>query len=376
VLVHDWLTGMRGGEKVLQQMAALFPTAPIFTLLHVPGSVDRDLEARVIHTSFLQKAPWVRARYRYYLPLFPRAIESLRLPDCDLVLSSSHAVAKGVRKPPGALHVCYCHTPMRYVWDQRDAYFPEHRGLVAGLRRRQLDRIRRWDVSTAGRVDHYIANSTFVAERISTYYDRTARVVHPPVDTEFFTPDPAIDRQPFCLYVSALAPYKRIDVAVEACRRLGLDLRVVGEGPERQRLESQGEASQGEASPGERDGGSSIRFLGRIEPAQLRDLYRRASCFVQPGVEDFGISAVEALACGCPVVALGRGGVLDIVEPGRHGVLYEGEGDAAALAGAIDKLRNMRFNSLDLRARAERFSGQRFRQQIAQFLAETYGTIS
>lgn len=367
MLVHDWLTGMRGGEKVLQQMAALFPTAPIFTLLHFPGAVDADLESHAIHTSFLQRAPFVRRRYRYYLPLFPRAIESLRLPDCDLVLSSSHAVAKGVRKPAGALHVCYCHTPLRYVWDQRQAYFPERRGLVAALRRHQLDRLQRWDVETAARVDHYIANSTFVAGRIASFYDRSAEVIHPPVDTEYFTPDPTIARQPFCLYVSALAPYKRIDLAVEACRRLGIGLRVVGDGPERQRLE-------GEVAV--RGGEPSIQFLGRIDAAELRDLYRRALCFVQPGVEDFGISAVEALACGCPVAALARGGVVDIVEPPRHGVLYEGEADAAPLADAIDKLRNMRFNSLDLRARAERFAGRRFRHRLGHFLAETYGNLS
>jgi glycosyltransferase involved in cell wall biosynthesis len=366
VLVHDWLTGMRGGEKVLQQLAALFPRAPIYTLLHFPGSVDADLEAHPIHTSFLQRAPWVRSRYRYYLPLFPRAVESLRLPDCDLVLSSSHAVAKSVRKPPGALHVCYCHTPMRYVWDQREAYFPPGRGVVAALRRQQLDRLRRWDRRTADRVDRYVANSTFVAQRIADYYGRAAEVIHPPVDTEIFTPDPTVPREPFCLYVSALAPYKRIDVAVEACRRLGIGLRVVGEGPERRRLE---ETTR-------RHGESTIRFLGRIDAARLRDLYRRALCFVQPGVEDFGISAVEALACGCPVVALGRGGVVDIVEPPRHGVLYQGEADPEALAGAIDKMRKLRFNSLDLRARAELFSEHRFRHQTAHFLAEAYGKPS
>lgn len=380
---------MRGGEKVLEQIACEFPTAPIYTLLHIAGSVSPQLESHSIHTSFLQRMPLAKTRYRHYLPLFPRAIESLRLPDCDLVVSTSHAVAKGVRKPAGATHVCYCHTPMRYAWDQEKAYFPNQRGPVAALRRIALERLRRWDVATADRVDHYLANSTFVAQRIERYYERSATVLHPPVDTDFFTPDPTIDRENFCLYVSALAPYKRIDVAVDACRRLGLELRVVGTGPERARLERLAA-----------DDRVPVRFLGRIGPDTLLDLYRRAACFVQPGVEDFGISAAEALACGCPVVALDKGGVRDIVDSGQHGLLYSGDesanepvdesvsesvddpagesvdnpitSDSEALADAIDKLRNMRFNLLDLRDRAESFSVVRFRQLLTQFLAETY----
>lgn len=361
VLVHDWLTGMRGGEKVLEQIALEFPAAPIYTLLHIAGSVSAELESHAIHTSFIQRLPMARSRYRYYLPLFPRAIESLRLPECDLVVSTSHAVAKGVRKPPGSVHVCYCHTPMRYAWDQEEAYFPRSRGPIAALRRAALARLRRWDVATAHRVDHYLANSSFVARRIERYYQRSATVLHPPVDTDFFTMDPTVEREDFCLYVSALAPYKRIDVAVEACRRTGRELRVVGSGPERARLER---IAAQQRVP--------VRFLGRISAETLRDLYRRAYCFVQPGVEDFGISAVEALACGCPVVAQNRGGVVDIVDSGSHGLLYAGDADSVALADAIDKMRDLRFNSLDLRERAETFSIARFRQQLNQLLAETY----
>ncbi len=354
ILVHDWLTGLRGGEKVLEQFALEFPEAPIYTLFHFPGTVGDVLESRRIRTSFLQRAPLLRSRYRYYLPLYPRAIEALRLEACDLVLSSSHAVAKGVRKPTGARHVCYCHTPMRYAWDQQDAYFPDRGGPIASLRRYLLGRLRRWDVATAGRVDRYLANSSFVAERIRRYYGRESEVLHPPVDTEFFRPDPTVERGDFCLYVSALAPYKRIDLAVSACRRLGLRLKVVGTGPEEERLR--------------RLGDDRLELMGRIEAETLRTLYRSAACFVQPGVEDFGISAVEALACGCPVVAKGEGGVVDIVENGVHGVLYEGEDDAATLEAAIDKSRNLRFNSLDLRERAERFSVRRFREELRHLL--------
>ncbi len=353
-LVHDWLTGMRGGEKVLEQIALEFPQAPIYTLFHFPGAVSEILERHPIRTSFLQRAPALESHYRYYLPLYPRAIESLELEPCEQVVSSSHAVAKSIRKPDGATHVCYCHTPMRYAWDQERAYFPRRSGPVAALRRQILRRLRRWDVATAARVDRYLANSRFVADRIRRYYGRSAEVLHPPVDTEFFSLDPDVDREDFCLFVSALAPYKRIDVAIAASSALGIELRVVGTGPEHDRLR--------------REGGPGLKLLGRIDAESLRDLYRRARCFVQPGVEDFGISAVEALACGCPVVALGTGGVTDIVEDERHGVLFEGEADPRALSSAIDKSRNMRFNSLDLRARAERFSVERFRRDLRQLL--------
>jgi glycosyltransferase involved in cell wall biosynthesis len=334
---------MRGGEKVLEVLGGLLPAAPIYTLFHFPGTVSTTIESHPIVTSFLQRAPFVRRRYRYYLPLFPRAIERLDLPaDCELVVSSSHCVAKGAIKPRGARHLCYCHTPVRYAWDQRAAYFPD-RGALALVRRHFLERLRAWDVATAGRVDAYVANSTFVADRIRRFYGREARVVHPPVDVDYFTADGG-PREPFALFVSALVPYKRIAEAVEACRRLGLELRVVGSGPDRRRIEKLG---------------GPVRLLGRVDAETLRSLYRRALCFVQPGVEDFGISSVEALACGCPVVARAEGGVLDIVEDGRHGLLVPASGGAAALADAIDKLRDLRFNSLDLRQRAERFAAAR-----------------
>lgn len=348
-LVHDWLTGMRGGEKVLEPIARLFPEAPIYTLFHFPGSVSAELESHPIRSSFLRHAPFLRRRYRWYLPLFPRAIESLDVRSFDLVVSTSHCAAKAVIPAPGARHVCYCHTPMRYAWDQEQAYFGNGRGPVGRLRSGVLARLRRWDVETAGRVDRFIANSSFVAERIRRYYDRDAVVLHPPVDTEFFSPDDT-PRAGYALFVAALAPYKRLDVAIEACRIRGVELKVVGEGGDRSRLE--------------RVAGPGVSFLGRIDGEELRRLYREAAFFVQPGVEDFGIATVEALACGCPVVALGRGGVTDIVDDGVHGVLYEGEGDPAQLSAAIDKLSGLRLNSDDLRERAETFSSSRFDHEI------------
>lgn len=343
---------MRGGEKVLEVLCDLLPAAPIYTLFHFPGTVSATIEGHPIVTSSLQRAPFARRAYRYYLPLFPRAIERLRPPaDCDLVVSSSHCVAKGAIKPAGARHLCYCHTPVRYAWDQRAEYFSA-RGPLALVRGYFLDRLRAWDAATAGRVDTYVANSTFVAERIRRYYGREALVVHPPVDVRHFTPDDG-PREPFALFVSALAPYKRIGDAAEACRRLGLELRVVGTGPERRRLERLGD---------------TVKLLGRVDDDTLRSLYRRALCFVQPGVEDFGISSAEALACGCPVVARGEGGVLDIVEHGRHGLLVPPAGGVEALADAIDKIRELRFNSLDLRQRAECFAAARCAETLRTLL--------
>lgn len=353
-LVHDWLTGMRGGEKVLEQLGELFPEAPIHTLFHFPGSVSQTIEGHTIHASFLQKYPATRHNYRWYLPLFPSAIEDFDLTSYDLIVSSSHCVAKGAQPRPGARHVCYCHTPMRYVWDQEHAYFPQRKGLVARLRGIVLSRLRQWDVATSGRVDLFIANSRFVAARIERYYGRQAEVVHPPVDTDFFTPA-GEGAGGYCLVVAALSPYKRIDLAIAACERSGCELWIVGDGPERRRLASKA--------------GAKARLLGWVEADRLRELYRRADCLIQPGVEDFGITAVEALACGCPVVALARGGVLDVVRDGEHGVLYGEADEPEALSRAIDKSRTIGFNQLNLRRRAEEFSPARFKDQLKKLLS-------
>ena len=371
-LVHDWLTGMRGGEKVLEAIAVLFPDAPIYTLLHIPGSVSEALESHPIHTSFLQRAPGIRRSYRHYLPLFPAAIEDFDLGDYDLILSTSHCVAKGVIPAPDALHLSYCHTPIRYAWDQEHTYFPRRRGLLARLRQLALTALRTWDVASAPRVDLFLANSHFVASRITRYYRRTAEVLSPPVDIDYFTQTAATattatgDRG-YGLVVTALAPYKRVEIAIAACERLGLDLRIVGTGPEQKRLE--------------RLAGPRTKLLGRVDGDDLRNLFQNAAMFLQPGIEDFGIASVEALAAGIPVVAAGRGGILDIVEDGVHGVLYPlapGVGSAAtaqdaeitALTEAIDKSRQIEFNKLKLQARASDFSNQRFTDRFLSILIQ------
>ena len=357
-LVHDWLTGMRGGEKVLEALVTIFPGAPIYTLFHFRGSVSRAIESHPIHTSFLQKAPRVRESYRRYLPLFPAAIEEFNLTGYDLVVSSSHCVAKGVIPSPDAFHLCYCHTPMRYIWDQEHVYFPKRRGVGPRLRGLVLSGLRAWDASSASRVNLYVANSSFVARRIQTYYGREAEVVHPPVDVEFFTPGENSLEKGYCLMVSALAPYKKVEMAIAACDRLGMPLQIVGEGPEADALKAL-------AGPG-------TKFLGSVNRERLRDLYRGASLFLQPGVEDFGIASVEALACGTPVVAVGKGGILDVVEDGRHGLLYPDWGGVADLAETIDKASRIVFNPLDLRSQAESFSTARFTDRIRSLLRSRF----
>ena len=364
-LVHDWLTGMRGGEKVIEAIASLFPEAPLYTLFHFPGSVSAALESHPIHTSFLQSAPGIRSHYRRYLPVFPVAIEELDLTGYDLVISSSHCVAKGIIPGPDAVHVCYCHTPMRYAWDQEHAYFPRRGGVSGRLRSLALSALRSWDVSSAARVHLFVANSSFVARRIRTYYGRDAEVLHPPVDVDAFTPGSGgsggSGERGYCLVVSALAPYKRVELAIAACDRLGMELRIVGEGPERERLAA--------------IAGPRTQFLGRVDSQGLRDLYRGARLFLQPGVEDFGIASVEALACGTPVVAVARGGILDIVEDGRHGVLYPDWGGPSDLAEAIDKARQIDFNGTDLRSRAESFSLRRFVDRLRSVLSSRFRQI-
>ncbi len=360
-LIHDWLTGMRGGEKVLEVFAGLFPEAPIFTLFHFPGSVSPVIEGHSIHTSFLQHAPGVTRRYRSYLPLFPAAIEDFDLSGFDLIVSSSHCVAKGVIPPPDAFHICYCHTPMRYAWDQEHVYFPKRTGVTSRLRSLVLSSLRSWDASSASRVHLFLANSTFVAQRIRSYYGREAEVLHPPVDVDFFTPGPPSQKGQegeYALMVTALAPYKRVELAIAACDRLGLELRIVGQGPERENLE--------------RLGSPHARFLGRVDDERLRDLYRGACLLLQPGVEDFGIASVEALACGTPIVAVSKGGILDVVEEGRHGHLYPDWGGTSDLAEAIDKALRIGFNSLDLRSRAESFAATRFTHRIQALLRSRF----
>ena len=354
-IVHDWLTGMRGGEKVLDVLCERYPGAELFTLLHVPGSVSAVIERRPIHTSALQRLPGIRRYYRECLPLFPLLIERFNLDRFDLVISSSHCVAKAAIARPGAPHICYCHTPMRYAWDQFDAYFgPARIGRVpSGVMRLAMKRLARWDQATAGRVQRYVTNSQYVAARIRRYYNRDSTVVYPPVNTVFFHPDGA-PAERFALVVSALVPYKRLDVAIDACRMAGVPLTIVGHGPERRRLERR---AQGH-----------VTFLGRRTDEEVRALYRRAAVTLLPGEEDFGIVPLEAQACGRPVVALGRGGALETVVPGETGLLVD-DGSPEAFADAIRRALDQRFDAAAIRRHAEGFGRTRFGDQMEALVA-------
>lgn len=349
-VVHDWLNGMRGGEKVLEAMLPLLPDPTIFTLFHVPGSVSPAIERYPIRTSYLNRLPFARRQYRNYLPLFPRAVEAFSLDGFDLVVSSSHCVAKGAVAPSGVAHVCYCHTPVRYAYDQFEAYFPEGRTPLRRAKERAIARLRAWDMATSHRPTRYLANSTAVAGRIRRHYDRPAEVCHPPVDVEFFRPSDAA-REDFLLAVGALVPYKKIEQAMEASRLLGRRLVVVGGGPEEKRLRA--------------GAGPSVSFLRDVSAEDLRELYRTCAFFVQPGEEDFGISSVEAQACGAPVVARARGGVLDVVTDESLGHLYPEEG-AEALAEAVRAAAERRFDYTQIARSARRFARDRFDREFGE----------
>jgi glycosyltransferase involved in cell wall biosynthesis len=348
---------MRGGERALEVLCELYPAARLFTLLHVPGSVSHTIERLGPRTSFIQGLPLSRRFYREYLPLFPRAIETFDLREFDLVVSTSHCVAKSAITRSPTRHLCYCFTPMRYAWDQFDHYFgPARVGRLPSLAAKVImGRLARWDAATAGRADRYVAISRYVASRIRRYYNREAAVVYPPVDTEYFHPDGRPPERRL-LIVSALVPYKRIDVAIEAARLANVPLRIVGDGPDRRRLEA--------------SAGPHVEFLGRRPDLDIRDLYRGAAAVLLPGEEDFGIVPLEAQACGRPVVALRRGGALETVVPEETGILVE-EDSPAALADGIRRALAAQFQPAAIRTHALRFGRGRFAAEMKAVIDET-----
>jgi len=309
-IVHDWLTGMRGGEKCLEVFVRLFPQADLYTLLHIKNSVSPEIENRKIEVSFLQNLPFIQSRYRYYLPLMPFAISSFDLRGYDLVLSSSHCVAKAVRVSPKTLHVCYCHTPMRYIWDQFDQYFarPGSPKLTSLVMKLIAPSLRRWDVRMNRHVDFFIANSQHVQKRIRKYYGRESKVIYPPVDTEYFKPQEK-ESGDFFLILSAFAPYKRVDLAVEAFNKLGYPLVVIGTGQDEERLR--------------RLANKNIQFKGWLEAEEIRSYLGRCRALIFPGEEDFGITPVEAQAMGRPIIAYGKGGALETVVAGSGEAIGE-----------------------------------------------------
>jgi len=461
-LVHDWLTGMRGGEKCLEVLCRRFPDARLFTLLHAAESTSPVIERMQITTSFLQRLPGATRHYRYLLPLMPAAVRRLPIPgDVDLVVSLSHAVAKSVNPPPGVPHVCYCFTPMRYAWHRRADYFVAsarfNRTPLAAVRNLLLDRLRQWDRATSDRVTHFVAISRTVAARIAESYGRPSRIIYPPVDTRFYTPvggvsdgdrvgrvsdgdrvgrvsdgdrvdrvsdgdrvgrvsdgdrvgrvsdgdrvgrvsdgdrvgngradgdragndpghgdrtthgPPSPTESPptkrfYYLCVSALVPYKRIDLAIEACNRLGRRLVVIGSGPERRRLA--------------RLAGPTVELAGWRSDEAIRDHLRRARALLFPGNEDFGIVPLEAQACGTPVVAFGRGGATETVLPadatGPGTGLFFDQQTPECLAEAIRRFEAHpdRFSPQRARQQAERFAVERFEREMVGYLEEVAG---
>tara|TARA_B100000686_G_C16750236_1_gene952001 strand:+ start:159 stop:1313 length:1155 start_codon:yes stop_codon:yes gene_type:complete len=302
-LVHDWLTGMRGGEKCLEVFCRLFPEADLFTLLHARGKLSPIIEGMKIRTSFLQKIPGIEDSYRYFLPLMPFAVRQFDFNGYDLILSSSHCVAKGIRRPKDAVHLSYCFTPMRYIWDQHDQYFSRKKsGLLTLLFMSLLRRsFQRWDVKTSREVSRFIAISQHVRKRIERHYGRPADVIYPPVDTHFYSPGSEKTVGDYFLIVSAFAPYKRLDLAVEAFNELGYPLKIIGDGQDYVTLKKMA--------------ASNIEFLGRCSDEEIRTWYAGCRAFVFPGEEDFGITPLEAQAMGRPVIAFARGGALETVIP-------------------------------------------------------------
>lgn len=378
-LVHDWLTGMRGGERVLERWCALFPGAPIYTLLWNRGAMSPEIESHPIHTSFIQNLPDAARRYRWYLPLFPKAIASFDLSGFDAVVSSSHCVAKGIRVPAGAFHLSYVHTPMRYVWDLELQYFPPGKfpWPLSWYVRRSCARLRDWDVATRSGPHVLLANSDYVARRIARYWDRASCVVHPPVEVARFRPGEG--RRDYYLLAGAFAPYKRGELAIEACRALGRRLVVAGGGPEERRLRAHA--------------GPTIEFRGRVSDAELAGLYANARALIFPGEEDFGIVPLEALASGCPVIAYGRGGILETIARGDAdaadrlaasgctrvpgGVLFA-EQSLDSLRRAIEAFERESWSPAALARLAMPFATQRFDQGVraafdAGFAAWTSG---
>jgi glycosyltransferase involved in cell wall biosynthesis len=359
-LVHDWLTGMRGGERCLEVACELYPDAPLFTLLHVPGSVSPVIERRRIVTSFVARLPGAATAYRRYLPLFPLAVRGFDLRGFDLVVSFSHCVAKGVRTPPGARHVCYCFTPMRYVWDLEGDYAASVPAAARPLAALTAAALRRWDRRTAG-VHHVVAISRHIADRVRRVWGREAEVLHPPVDVARF--EPADEVGDYYLVVSALVPYKRVDLAVAAASRLGRPLRVVGTGPEERRLRALA--------------GPSVAFLGWRSDAEVARLMAGCRAVLFTAVEDFGIVPLEAAAAGRPTIALGRGGVLETMtgldDPAPTAVFFPVQTvDALVEAMRTFEAQAGRFEPKALRARAERFDRPLFKQRLAELLARRW----
>jgi glycosyltransferase involved in cell wall biosynthesis len=346
-IVHDWLTGMRGGEKVLDEICNLLPEADIYTLLHIKGSVSKNIESKKIFTSLLQKMPFAEKKYRYYLPFMPLFIKQFNFSEYDVVLSGSHCVAKGVSAGKDKLHICYCHTPMRYIWDKFDDYFsPFSSGFIT---RTVMSAVRpylqKWDINTSKTVDYFIANSNNIKDKINRYYNRSAEVIYPPVDIDKYNIINDIKQEDFYLIVSAFAPYKKIDIAVKAFNHIGKPLKIIGTGQDEKILK--------------KIAGNNIEFLGWRTDEEILQYYNKCRALIFPGEEDFGIVPIEVQACGKPVIAYAKGGVLETIINGTTGVFFY-EQTVKSLIEAVEKLEIMNFDRRKIRESILRFGYKPF----------------
>jgi glycosyltransferase involved in cell wall biosynthesis len=359
-VVHEWLVTYAGSERVVEQMLAVYPEADLFSLVEfLPPELKFFIHHKPVTTSFLQNLPFANPRFRNYLPLMPLAIEQFDLSVYDLVLSSNHAVAKGVTTRADQLHICYMHTPVRYAWDLQQQYLQGAkltRGLKSSLTHLVLHYLRLWDVASANRVDHFLANSHYVARRIYKTYRREAEVIYPPVAVERFTPQ--TQRDAFYFVLSRFVPYKQVGLIVRAFNQLGLPLTVVGDGAEREQLQAMA--------------GPNVQIWGHQPEAVVIDLMQRCKAFVFAAAEDFGISLVEAQAAGAPVIAYGKGGAAEIVRPGT-GILFA-EQTVESLVEAVNQFETnaTEFPADKLRYNAERFGPERFRQEFSTYIDRKY----
>ncbi len=361
-LVHDWFSTYAGAEKCVESFTDIWDDFEIYSLIDFLSDTDRDkiLKGKRAHTSFIQKLPFAKDKYRNYLPLFPLAIEQFDLSGYDVVLSSSHAVAKGVLTHSNQLHIAYVHTPIRYAWDLYHQYLRESgldRGLKGALAKYFLHKIRLWDASTANRVDHYVANSRYIARRIQKTYGKPSDVIYPPVDVDKFTLCEA--KEEFYLTASRMVPYKKIDLIVEAFSQTDKKLLVIGDGPDMAKIKSKA--------------GKNVELLGFADDETMTDLMGRAKAFVFAAEEDFGITPVEAQACGTPVICFGRGGARETVRDDESG-LYFMEQNAKELLAAVAKFEQNydKFEPVKIRENSLKFSRARFEAEIKSYVEKKY----
>ena len=361
-LIHDWFSTYGGAEKCVESFTNIWDDFEIYGLIDFLSGTDRDkiLKGKHAHTSFIQKLPFAKDKYRNYLPLFPLAIEQFDLSGYDVVLSSSHAVAKGVLTHSNQLHIAYVHTPIRYAWDLYHQYLRESgldRGLKGVLAKYFLHKIRLWDASTANRVDHYVANSRYIARRIKKTYGKPSDVIYPPVDVDKFTLREA--KEEFYLTASRMVPYKKVDLIVEAFSQTDKKLLVIGDGPDMAKIKSKA--------------GKNVELLGFASDETMTDLMGRAKAFVFAAEEDFGITPVEAQACGTPVICFGRGGARETVRDGESG-LYFMEQNARGLLAAVAKFEQNydKFEPVKIRENSLKFSRARFEAEIKSYVEKKY----